>query len=88
MTKKHLILLAAALKAEKPGQNWNPNKHVQWAQCVRAVASVARFTNPMFSENKFLAAAGFTPCTCGEGYGAGQGHSGDCRRVNLTTEGY
>lgn len=58
MTKKHFEALAAALKAEQPGTNWDPNKHVQYRLDVRAVADVCARFNPNFDRARFLKACG------------------------------
>ena len=58
MTRKDYIALAAALKREKPGTNWDPNKRVQWNLDVQAVAFVLRGDNPRFDQNRFFAACG------------------------------
>ena len=54
MTKKNFIALADALKAEKPGTNWNPNKMVQWELDVKAIADVCAASNPAFKRDRWL----------------------------------
>ena len=49
MTKKTFIALADALRAEKPGTNWDPNKTVQWELDVKAIANVCAAHNPKFN---------------------------------------
>jgi hypothetical protein len=58
MTRKHFEALAAALKAEKPGDNWDPNKRVQWDLDVKAIANAVASFNPNFDRDRFLKAAG------------------------------
>ena len=58
MTKKHFEALAAALKAEKPGLHWDPNKHVQWDNDVAAIASVCADFNGAFDRARFYKACG------------------------------
>jgi hypothetical protein len=58
MSRKHFIALANALKAEKPGDNWNPNKRVQWELDVNAVANACAQANSRFNRARFLAACG------------------------------
>ncbi len=58
MTKKHFEALAFELKAERPGDGWDPNKRVQWELDVKAVASVAGRFNPAFDRGRFLKACG------------------------------
>lgn len=58
MTKKHFNAIAAALKAERPGENWNANKHAQWDNDVRAMARVCRSFNPLFDVGPFIEACG------------------------------
>ena len=55
MSKKHFIALADALRAEKPGENWNPNKMVQWELDVKAIANVCAHSNPRFNRERWLA---------------------------------
>ena len=54
MTKKHFIALADALRAEKPGTNWDANKHVQWGLDVKAIANVCAAHNPNFNLGRWL----------------------------------
>lgn len=58
MTKQHFIALAAALRSEKPGDNWSPNKCVQWELDTLAIASVLASFNPRFNRERFLKACG------------------------------
>ena len=58
MTRKDYIKFANALKAEKPGKNWDANKHIQWRLDVEAVAGVLASDNPQFDRQRFLDAAG------------------------------
>lgn len=60
MTKRHFIALARALLAERPGDNWDANKKVQWELDCKAVAKVCLAQNPRFDRGKFLLACGFT----------------------------
>jgi len=55
MTKKCFVALADALRAEKPGTNWNPNKMVQWELDVKAVARACGLQNPNFNRGCWLA---------------------------------
>ena len=54
MTKKHFIALADALRAEKPGTNWDPNKMVQWELDVKAIANVCAAQNSNFNRERWL----------------------------------
>lgn len=54
MTKKHFIALADAFRSEKPGENWDPNKRVQWELDVKAVANVCAQFNPRFNRERWL----------------------------------
>jgi hypothetical protein len=58
MSRKHFKALADALKTEKPGDNWNPNKRVQWELDVKAIANTCATFNGRFSRSRFLAACG------------------------------
>ena len=55
MTKKHFIALAKALRAEKPGSNWDPNKLIQWDLDVKAVANVCASASPRFDRDLWMA---------------------------------
>ena len=55
MSKKDFIALADALRSEKPGANWNPNKMVQWELDIKAVADVCQKSNPRFNRDRWLA---------------------------------
>ena len=61
MSKKHFKALAEALRAEKPPENWNPNKRIQWSLDVRAVAEVCQRMNPKFDIDRFNTACGWGP---------------------------
>lgn len=67
MTKKHFIALADALRAEKPGDNWDPNKRVQWDLDVKAIANVCAAQNPNFNRERWL---GYTAGTNGPSGGS------------------
>lgn len=54
MSKRHFIALADALRAEKPGTNWNSNKMVQWELDVKAIADVCQRFNSNFKRQRFL----------------------------------
>jgi hypothetical protein len=54
MSKKDFIALADALRTEKPGENWDPNKRVQWELDVKAVANVCARANPRFNRKRWL----------------------------------
>lgn len=58
MSRKHFKALADALKDEKPGDNWNPNKRVQWEIDVKAIANTCARFNDRFNSSRFLAACG------------------------------
>jgi hypothetical protein len=58
MSRKHFKALAESLKAEKPGENWNPNKRVQWELDVQAIANTCARFNSNFKRERFLAACG------------------------------
>lgn len=53
MSKKDFIALADALKREKPGENWDPNKRVQWELDCKAVADVCRASNSGFDRERW-----------------------------------
>jgi hypothetical protein len=54
MSKQDFIALADGLRAEKPGENWNPNKRVQWELDVKAVADVCAASNPRFKRDRWM----------------------------------
>jgi hypothetical protein len=58
MSRKHFKALAEALKAERPGDNWNPNKRVQWELDVKAIANTCATFNANFKRQRFLLACG------------------------------
>ena len=58
MTKKHFIALAAALKGERPGENWDANKRMQWNLDVKAVVRVCKQFNGIFDTGRFIDACG------------------------------
>lgn len=58
MTRKDYVKLAGALKAERPGLNWDANKRVQWDLDVKAVARVLASANDRFDHDVFIAACG------------------------------
>jgi hypothetical protein len=58
MTKKDYIKFAAAFKAEKPGDNWDPNKRVQWELDIKAITRVLAADNDRFDYNRFNEACG------------------------------
>jgi hypothetical protein len=58
MTRQHFKALAEALKFERPGANWDPNKRVQWEQDCKAIADVCNRFNGGFKRDRFLSACG------------------------------
>ena len=54
MSKRDFIALADALRAEKPGDNWNPNKKTQWELDVKAIANVCAASNPRFKQERWM----------------------------------
>ena len=54
MSKQDFIALADALRAEKPGDNWNPNKHVQWELDCKAIADVCARSNSRFKRDRWM----------------------------------
>jgi hypothetical protein len=58
MTRKDYKLLAGALKSERPGENWDANKRVQWNQDVKAIARVLASDNVRSNHGVFIAACG------------------------------
>lgn len=54
MTKRHFIALADALRNERPGDLWDPNKRVQWDLDVLAIAHVCEQANPRFNRDRWL----------------------------------
>ena len=54
MTNKYFIALADALRTEKPGTNWDPNKMVQWELDVKVIANVCAASNPNFNRERWL----------------------------------
>jgi hypothetical protein len=56
MTKKDYEAIATAFRVERPGKNWDANKHVQWDADVNAVSLVMQRDNPRFDRTRFLAA--------------------------------
>ena len=58
MTRKDYKAIAEAFKAERPGENWDANKRVQWDLCVKAVARVLASDNERFDHDVFIAACG------------------------------
>jgi hypothetical protein len=54
MSKRDFVALADALRREKPGENWNPNKRVQWELDVKAIADVCAVANPRFKRERWM----------------------------------
>jgi hypothetical protein len=55
MTRKDYILIADALRSEKPNDGWDPNKRVQWDLDCKAIAQALAGDNPRFDREHFLA---------------------------------
>lgn len=58
MSRKHFKMLADNLRAERPGENWDANKLVQWNLCVKAVAKTCKWANSGFKFERFYTACG------------------------------
>lgn len=58
MTKMHFETIAKALLLERPGENWDANKRVQWELDVKAVANALAWHAPRFDRARFLRACG------------------------------
>lgn len=58
MTRQHFQALATALESNRPGENWDANKKVQWNLDVKAVAGACRQFNTGFKADRFYAACG------------------------------
>ena len=56
---RHFAFMAAVLKSEKPGSNWDVNKRLQWQLMVRSFADACSRTNPRFDRERFLAACNY-----------------------------
>ena len=54
MSKKHFVMLADALRAEKPASHWNPNKMTQWELDVKAIADVCARCSPNFKRDRWM----------------------------------
>lgn len=57
LTKLHQAL-AAALKSERPLNDWSANKKVQWELCVKAVATACWVSNAKFDRDRFIVLCG------------------------------
>ena len=55
ISKRDFITLADALREERPGKNWDANKHVQWELDVRAVARACKGLNWRFKLERWMA---------------------------------
>lgn len=58
LTRQHFVTLAEALKSERPGTHWDPNKMVQWRLDVTAIARVCKRFNSGFKSARFFDAVG------------------------------
>ena len=58
-TNRLIDALGQALAVEKPGKNWDANKHVQWRLDVRAIASALSRARPAFNRSRFYAACDY-----------------------------
>jgi hypothetical protein len=56
MTRKHYLLIAQAMKEEKPDSNIACA--VQWVNDLEALCRALRSDNPAFNADRFLAACG------------------------------
>jgi len=54
LTKKDFRAFALALHSERPGDNWDPNKRVQWLLDTKAIARVLATSNPAFDKDRFF----------------------------------
>ena len=81
MSKKHFVAIAEALRSEKPGENWDPNKRVQWMLDVRAIARVLASYNAAFDLERFLTAAGADQFVPGESRVFGKAQVYDNARI-------
>lgn len=72
MSKKHFIMLADALRRERPAPHWDANKHTQWGLDVKAVADVCAQDNPRFNRERWL---GYIMGECGPSGGAIKTHA-------------
>ena len=58
MTRKDYVKFANAFKSERPGENWDANKRVQWNLLVKAIADVLKSDNSAFRREQFIEASG------------------------------
>lgn len=56
--KRQYEVIAAVFKAEQPGANWDPNKHVTHNQLLAALVKAFKADNPGFKPTLFVKAAG------------------------------
>lgn len=56
MIRKHFKALAEALRFERPGKFWDPNKVVQWKLDCKAIGETCKRFNSRFDYNKFIEA--------------------------------
>ena len=55
-SKRHYEAIALVFQAEKPGKNWDANKHVQWELLRNSMARLFASDNSAFKWDRFIAA--------------------------------
>jgi len=83
MSKRDFVKLADALRAERPGDNWNPNKRVQWELDIKAIANVCAESNPRFKRERWMS---YVNGECGPNGGELRRSDGGLKRDVLMRE--
>jgi len=58
MSRKDYVIISEVFNNNRPGENWDANKRVQWNLLVKDMASALKSDNNAFKPERFMDACG------------------------------